>query len=195
MQVEFWYEFASTYSYPAAMRVEAAGKAAGVPLVWRPFMLGPIFGAQGWSDSPFNIYSAKGKYMWRDMARICEGQGLALKEPVRFPQNGLKPARIALLGQDESWGPEFTRRVYLANFAEQKDISDEGVLAEILSELGLDASTLIARANDQGNKDRLKTQTEEATAKGIFGAPSFIVGDELFWGGDRLEAALDWAKR
>ncbi|WP_421864470.1 2-hydroxychromene-2-carboxylate isomerase [Parvibaculum sp.] len=195
MQVEFWYEFASTYSYPAAMRVEAAGKAAGVPLVWRPFMLGPIFGAQGWSDSPFNIYPAKGKYMWRDMARICEGQGLALKEPVRFPQNGLKPARIALLGQDESWGPEFTRRVYLANFAEQKDISDEGVLAEILSELGLDASTLIARTNDQGNKDRLKTQTEEATAKGIFGAPSFIVGDELFWGGDRLEAALDWAKR
>jgi len=195
MQVEFWYEFASTYSYPAAMRVEAAGKAAGVPLVWRPFMLGPIFGAQGWSDSPFNIYPAKGKYMWRDMARICEGQGLALKEPVRFPQNGLKPARIALLGQDASWGPEFTRRVYLANVAAPKDLSDEGVRAEILSELGLDASKLIARSNDQGNKDRLKTQTEEATAKGIFGAPSFIVGDELFWGGDRLEAALDWAKR
>lgn len=195
MKVEFWYEFASTYSYPAAMRVEAAAKAAGVALLWRPFLLGPIFGAQGWNDSPFNIYPAKGKYMWRDMARLCEAQGLALKEPVRFPQNGLKAARLALLGQDEDWGPEFTRRVYLANFSEQKNISDEAVLSGILSSLGLDAAALLARSNEPANKERLKTQTEEAIARGIFGAPSFLVGDELFWGNDRLEAALQWAKR
>lgn len=194
MQVEFWYEFASTYSYPAAMRVEAAAKQAGVALRWRPFLLGPIFGAQGWNDSPFNIYPAKGKYMWRDMARLCEAQGLVLKEPVRFPQNGLKAARLALLGQDEDWGPEFTRRVYLANFAQQKDISDEPVLAEILSALGLDAAALLAHSNAQVNKDRLKAQTEKAIARGVFGAPSFLVGDELFWGNDRLEAALDRAR-
>ena len=195
MQVEFWYEFASTYSYPAAMCVEQTAKEAGVGLVWRPFLLGPIFGAQGWNDSPFNIYPAKGTYMWRDMARICEAQGLTLKEPVRFPQNGLKAARLALLGQDETWGPEFTRRVYLANFAGQKDISDEAVLTGILSSLGLDAGGLLARSNEQANKDRLKTQTEEAIAKGIFGAPSFVAGGELFWGNDRLDAALAWAKR
>ena len=195
MQVEFWYEFASTYSYPAAMCVEQTSKEAGVGLVWRPFLLGPIFGAQGWNDSPFNIYPAKGTYMWRDMARICEAQGLTLKEPVRFPQNGLKAARLALLGQDETWGPEFTRRVYLANFAGQKDISDEAVLTGILSSLGLDAGGLLARSNEQANKDRLKTQTEEAIAKGIFGAPSFVAGGELFWGNDRLDAALAWAKR
>ncbi|MFN4354019.1 2-hydroxychromene-2-carboxylate isomerase [Parvibaculum sp.] len=195
MEIEFWYEFASTYSYPAAMRVESAAKAAGVTLRWRPFLLGPIFGAQGWNDSPFNIYPAKGKYMWCDMARICEGAGLTLKAPVRFPQNGLKAARLALLGQDEAWGAAFTRRVYLANFAEQKDISDECVLAGILSSLGLDAGELIARSNAPENKDRLKVQTEEAIARGIFGAPSFLAGDELFWGNDRLEAALEWAKR
>ena len=195
MEVEFWYEFASTYSYPAAMRVESAAKAAGVTLRWRPFLLGPIFGAQGWNDSPFNIYPAKGKYMWRDMARICEAAGLTLKEPVRFPQNGLKAARLALLGQDEAGGPEFTRRVYLANFAEQKDISDENVLAEILTSLSLDAAVLMAQSNAQDNKDRLKAQTEEAVRRGIFGAPSFLAGDELFWGNDRLEAALDWARR
>lgn len=195
MQVEFWYEFASTYSYPAAMRVERAAAEAGVALVWRPFLLGPIFGAQGWNDSPFNIYPVKGKYMWRDMARLCAAAGLALKQPVRFPQNGLKAARLALLGQDETWGPEFTRRVYLANFAEQRDIADDAVLSDILSALGLDAAVFLARSSEQANKERLKAQTEEAIAKGIFGAPSFVVGDELFWGNDRLDAALDWAKR
>ncbi|MEQ8379818.1 2-hydroxychromene-2-carboxylate isomerase [Parvibaculum sp.] len=195
MKVEFWYEFASTYSYPAAMRVEAAARSAGVELLWRPFLLGPIFGAQGWNDSPFNIYPAKGKYMWRDMARLCEAQGLALKEPVRFPQNGLKAARLALLGQEEDWGPDFTRRVYLANFSEQKDISEEAVLSGILSSLNLDAGKLLARSNEPENKERLKSQTDEAIRRGIFGAPSFLVRDELFWGNDRLEAALLWAKR
>ncbi len=194
MIVDFWYEFASTYSYPAAMRVEAAAEKAGVELRWRPFLLGPIFGSQGWNDSPFNIYPAKGRYMWRDMARLCEAQGLALKEPVRFPQNGLNAARLALLGADEGWAPGFTRAVYLANFAGQKDISDETVLAEILTGLGLDALEAVARSRTPENKERLKVQTEEAIAKGVFGSPSFTVGDELFWGNDRLDDALIWAK-
>jgi 2-hydroxychromene-2-carboxylate isomerase len=194
MRVEFWYEFASTYSYPAAMRVERMAAEAGVELVWRPFLLGPIFGAQGWNNSPFNIYPVKGQYMWRDLARICEGEGLALKTPVAFPQNGLKAARVALLGSDEGWGPAFTRAVYQANFAEQQDISDEAVLAGLVGKLGLDAADVMARASDAENKARLKGQTDEAIARGIFGAPSFLVGDELFWGNDRMEAALKWAQ-
>ncbi len=194
MTVDFWYEFASTYSYPAAMRAEAAAEKAGVQLRWRPFLLGPIFGAQGWNDSPFNIYPAKGRYMWRDMARICEAQGLALKEPVRFPQNGLNAARLALLGAEEGWAPGFTRAVYLANFAGQKDISEEATLAEILTGLGLDAEAAMARSRTPEIKARLKAQTEEAIARGVFGSPSFTVGDELFWGNDRLDEALAWAK-
>lgn len=192
--VEFWYEFASTYSYPAAMRAERLAAAAGVELRWRPFLLGPIFAAQGWSDSPFNIYPAKGRYMWRDLARICAAEGLALREPLSFPQNGLRAARIALLGAEEGWGPGFTRAVYEANFAGRKDISDEAVLTGILGALGLDAASIIERAASDENKARLKTQTQEAIVKGIFGAPSFVVGDELFWGNDRLEAALQWAR-
>lgn len=195
MKIEFWYEFASTYSYPAAMRVERLAEAAGVELRWRPFLLAPIFGAQGWNDSPFNIYPVKGQYMWRDLARICEADGLALREPVRFPQNGLKAARIALIAGDEGCGAAFTRAVYQANFAGQKDISDESALAGILIGLGLDAADVAARANAPDNKARLKAQTDEAIAKGIFGSPSFTVGEELFWGNDRLEAALQWARR
>lgn len=195
MTLEFWFEYASTYSYPAAMRVERLAKAAGVALVWRPFLLAPIFGAQGWNDSPFNIYPTKGKYMWRDMARICEAEGLILKEPVGFPQNGLKAARITLIGADEGWGADFTRAVYLANFAEQKDIADEAVLAAILTSLKQDAGAVMARAGEDANKARLKTQTEEAITRGVFGAPSFLVGSELFWGNDRLETAIEWAKK
>ena len=193
--VDFWYEFASTYSYLAAMRIERLADAAGVDVRWRPFLLGPIFKAQGWDSSPFIVYPAKGRYMWLDMARICEAEGLTLREPVRFPQNGLKAARLALVGADEGWIAAFTRAVYLANFAGQKNISDDAVLGEILTSLGLDAAAVTARANAPENKDRLKAQTGEAIAKGVFGAPSFTVGDELFWGNDRLETALQWAQR
>ena len=194
--MDFWYEFGSTYSYPAAMRIERLAGDAGVPLRWRPFLLGPILKQQGLSDSPFNIFAAKGRYMWRDLARVCAAEGVALAlPPVRFPQNGLKAARLALIGEREGWTPAFTRAVFAANYAEQKDISDDTTLRAILSALGLDADAAFAAANTPENKEALKLQTEEATSRGLFGAPSFTVGDELFWGNDRLEAALAWAKR
>jgi len=192
--LEFWYEFGSTYSYPAAMRVESLAEEAGVGLRWRPFLLGPIFKEYGWNDSPFNIYEAKGRYMWRDLTRICEGEGLSLKlPPVHFPQNGLKAARLALVGEGEGWTPPFTRAVFMANYAEQRDISDDETLRAILAKLGVDAEAALAEANALPIKDRLKQQTAEAARRGMFGAPSFTIGDELFWGNDRLEAALEWA--
>jgi len=194
--LDFWFEFASTYSYPAAMRVEKLASAAGVSVRWRPFLLGPIFGAQGWNDSPFNLYPVKGKYMWRDLERICAKEHLPLTlPPVRFPQNGLKAARLALVGAREGWATVFVRAIYNDNFAEQKDITDDAVLASALRAAGADAGAAVAAANTAENKAALKDQTEEAVARGIFGAPSFTVGDELFWGNDRLEDAIDWAKR
>lgn len=194
--LEFWYEFASTYSYPAAMRIERMAEEAGVAVRWRPFLLGTIFKEYGWNDSPFNIYEAKGRYMWRDLTRICESEGLPLKlPPVAFPQNGLKAARLALVGEAEGWTPPFTRAVFMANYAEQRDISDDETLRAILAKLGVDAEAALAEANALPIKDRLKQQTEEAAARGLFGAPSFTIGDELFWGNDRVEAALKWATR
>ena len=194
--LDFWYEFGSTYSYPAAMRIERLAEAEGVTVRWRPFLLGPIFKAQGLNDSPFNIYAAKGRYMWRDLQRICEAEGLALAlPPVRFPQNGLTAARLALVGEVQGWTPAFTRAVFLANYAAQKDISDDATLGAILGVLGVDAEAALAAANAPETKEALKAQTAEAEMRGIFGAPSFTIGDELFWGNDRLEAALAWAIR
>ena len=191
--VHFWYEFGSTYSYLSVMRIEAVADAAGAELVWRPFLLGPIFAEQGWNDSPFNIYPNKGRYMWRDLERLCEEHGLGFKRPSVFPRNGLRAARIAYIAGDEGWCGEFTRAVFVANFVQDREISDAGVLAEILSDLGRDAAAVTEASNTPANKERLRAQTKEAKEHGIFGAPSFTVGKELFWGNDRLGTALAWS--
>jgi 2-hydroxychromene-2-carboxylate isomerase len=194
-QIDFWYEFASTYSYPAAMRIEDAARKRGVNVHWRPFLLGPIFFDQGWRNSPFNIYPAKGRYMWRDVERICESLGLPFARPDPFPQNSLTAARLALaVGEAER--PAFTRAVYAAQFGERRQIADKETLAAILTQLGLDADAHFARASSDDLKTRLKEETDEAKRLGIFGAPAFVVaGEELFWGNDRLDTALDWAAK
>ena len=191
--LEFWFEFASTYSYLAAERIEAAAASAGVDLAFRPFLLGPIFAAQGWSDSPFNVYPVKGRYMWRDMERLAESYGLPLRRPSAFPRNGLLAARVALAHDREAWIGAFVRKVYRANFADDRDIADAATLGGILRELALDPGPILAAAAADANKARLKAQTERAMALGVFGAPSFTVGEELFWGNDRLEQAIAFA--
>lgn len=192
MALEFWFEFASTYSYPAAMRIEALARSRGVPILWRPFMLGPILRSQGWNDSPFNLYPAKGRYMWRDLERICAELGIAFRRPSQFPRNGLLAARVACLHAEAPWLPEFVRSVYRANFAEDLDISEAPLLESRLDALGQGGAAILAQAQSAEAKEKLRAQTERAAALGIFGAPSFIAGGELFWGNDRLAAALDW---
>lgn len=191
--VEFWFEFASTYSYPAALRIEDVVRAAGVELDWRPFLLGPIFAAQGWQDSPFNVYPAKGRYMWRDLARVCADLDVPLRHPSQFPRNGLPAARVSVAAAREPWLPAFVRGVYRANFAEDRDIGDAEVLGAVLAAVGAEPARWLERASAADVKDALRTQTERAADHGIFGAPSFRVGTELFWGNDRLEQAVAWA--
>jgi len=190
--LEFWFEFASTYSYPASQRVASIARAAGVPLVWRPFLLGPIFKAQGWNDSPFNLYPTKGRYMWRDMERLCGELDVPFRRPTQFPRSGLVATRVACAFDGEPWLPEFVRGVYRANFGEDRDIADPRVVGSILEAVGQPASRLDAAAAPE-TKAKLRAQMERAEALGLFGAPSFTVGDELFWGNDRLEAAVAWA--
>ena len=192
-RLEFWYEFASNYSYLSAMRISELAQRAGIEVVWRPFLLGPIFKAQGWETSPFNIYPVKGRYMLRDMERLTARRGLPFRMPATFPANGLKAARLALVGADEGWIEPFTRAVFEAEFGRGEDISDPGVIAGVLTRLGLDAARMMERAEAADIKQRLKDQTAEAASRGIFGAPTFITEDgELFWGDDRLDHAIAW---
>lgn len=192
--VEFWFEFASTYSYLSVMRIEQAAEAAGVEVAWKPFLLGPVFLALGWNDSPFNIYPPKGRYMWRDLERLSAREGLPFHRPSRFPRNGLLAARVALIGVEDGWVAPFARAVMRANFAEDREIGEPAVIEDILATLGLPVDEVMARAQSDANKLALRCQTERAAELGLFGAPSFRVGDELFWGNDRLEDALAWAR-
>ncbi len=192
--LEFWFEFASTYSYLSAARIEDV--AAGVPVRWEPFLLGPIFAEQGWNDSPFNIYPAKGRYMWRDMERLCADQKIPFAKASRFPRSGVVAARVTCLARatSEPWLPDFVRAVFRANFAEDREIGDPDVIRSILDSLGLPGARIVEQASAPDNKQRLREQTQRAAERGVFGAPSFVVGGELFWGNDRLEEALAWAR-
>jgi len=193
--IEFWFEFGSTYTYPAAMRIEMLAADRRVAVTWRPFLLGPIFRQQGLTDSPFNINPAKGRYMWRDVERICAAQDIAFRRPSVFPRNGLLAARVACWHQDALWLPAFVRAVFRANFAQDLDIADPAIVSECLVDAGTHPASAIDAAQSDASKDRLRRQTEHAMSLGIFGAPSFTVSGELFWGNDRLEAALSWATR
>jgi 2-hydroxychromene-2-carboxylate isomerase len=194
--LDFWFDFASTYSYLAAGRIGPLAAEAGVEVRFRPFLLGPIFKAQGWDTSPFNLYSAKGRNMWRDLERLSEDFGLPFRRPEPFPQNSLLPARAALVGLQNGWGERFCGEVFRAQFVDVRRIDEPATLGEILSRLGLDAEATLAAAQSDDNKARLRAQTEEAQRLGLYGAPSFVTTTgELFWGNDRLEQALRWAKR
>ncbi len=192
--LRFWFDFASSYSYLTAMRIETLCGERRIALDWKPFLLGPIFQAQGLTTSPFNVFPAKGRYMWRDMQRQCAKYGLPLRRPSVFPRTGLKAARLCCAYSYAPWLGDFIRGVFHANFAEDAEIAEDAVLAAVLERIGQPAASL-ERASDPAVKAALKQRTEQARALDIFGAPTFLVAGDLYWGNDRLEDALDYAVR
>src|SRR4051794_27994955 len=175
--LDFWFEFASTYSYPAAMRIAPLAKARGVNVRWRPFLLGPIFKSQGWDNSPFNLYPAKGRYMWRDLERVCGALGLPFVQPLPFPQNSVLAARIALVGLAQDWGEDFCRAIYRAEFGEGRNIAEPATVTGVLAALGQDVGQIVQQAQSDAIKSKLRAQTEEAQRLEIFGAPTFLTAD------------------
>ncbi|MDE1974467.1 MAG: 2-hydroxychromene-2-carboxylate isomerase [Hyphomicrobiales bacterium] len=193
--LDFWFDFASTYSYPSAMRIRPLADAAGIDIRFRPFLLGPIFKAQGWETSPFNLYPAKGRHMWRDLERLCADLALPFVRPDPFPQNSLLAARAAL-AVPATKRVDFCTALFRAQFAEGRRIDQPDTIGTILTRLDIDPAALLAAAQTDAIKHKLRAETTEAQRFGVFGAPTFITADgELFWGNDRLERALAWASR
>jgi 2-hydroxychromene-2-carboxylate isomerase len=134
--------------------------------------------------------------MWRDLERLCADLGLPFRRPDPFPQNSLLAARVALAGLDQGWGEAFCRALFHAEFGDGRAIEDAAAIGDVLAGLQVDSASALAAARSDAIKARLRAQTEEAQRLGLFGAPSFTTADgELFWGNDRLEPALRWAKR
>ena len=194
-RLDFWFEFASTYTYPAAMRVDRVAAEHGVTVQWRPFLLGPIFAEFGWRDSPFNLHPVKGAYMWRDLERVCRRDDLPFIPPDPFPQRSVLAARLALVALDHDWGRDFCRTVFHAEFGQGRQIGDRAVLTKLLHEHvpAPMVERVFTEAESATNRELLLEQTREAGSLGIFGAPSFVAPDgELFWGNDRLDDAVAW---
>jgi 2-hydroxychromene-2-carboxylate isomerase len=187
--IEFWFDFGSNYSYLSVMRVVSRG----IDVVWRPFLLGPIFQSFGWNNSPFVLQKEKGEYVWRDMARQCTKYGIPWRMPTEFPRLGVLPLRIMLVAEGQPWAGEFARRVMLRNFHLDRDIQSNEAMTSVLVDLGLPAAEILAAATSDTIKARLREQTETAKARKIFGAPTFFAWGEMFWGNDRLDDALSCA--
>ncbi len=192
--IEFWLDLASPYSYLSAMRIDDIAERARVAVRWRPFLLGAIFKSFGWDNSPFVLQKEKGAYMWQDMARQCRKQNIPWTRPSTFPRYPVLAARVALYGADEPWIGAFCRHVMLRNFAHDQDIATEADVTDVLNALALPTATILAAAQSDENKLRLREQTDRAKSLGIFGAPTFFVRDEMYWGNDRLDDAIACAR-
>lgn len=194
-QIEFWYEFASGYSHITAGRIEELAKSNNIEIIWRPFLLGPIFKSQGWDTSPFNIYESKGKYMWKDLERQCIKYKIKYKRPSVFPRLSLPATRVALITLEQGWCAEFTKRIFAANYTHDLEISDNEIISGIINDLGRSGQEIIKLSQSPQIRLKLREQVDEAVSKGIFGAPSFIVNGELFWGNDRLEDTIEFCNK
>lgn len=192
-KLQFWFEYGSTYSYLSVMRIEELGKGAGVPIDWRPFLLMPIFRAQGLDQGPFLPFPAKHSYMWLDLERRANRLGIAYRKPSVYPPDTLLTARIGLVAAREGWCAEFTRAVFTKHWTEDIPIGTEENLEHGLKYAGQDIDRVKKAATSEDNKLALRHQTETAAGLGIFGAPNFVVNGELFWGDDRLEEAVEMA--
>jgi 2-hydroxychromene-2-carboxylate isomerase len=192
-RLELWFDFGSSYSYLSVMRIDELARRLDVKIVWKPFLLGPIFKSLGWDSSPFVLQKEKAAYIWRDMERQCEEYYVPWTRPTQFARRTLLPMRVALLGAAEPWIGDFSRRVMQINFVEDREVDAPEVVREVLDALGLPSQDLLSAAQADDNKLRLREQTEQARRRGIFGAPTFFAGPEMFWGNDRLEDALRFA--
>ena len=194
--LEFWFDFASPYARISAARIERLAAPHGIALHWRPFLIGPLLAKRPGNATPYqNAAPAQARYRRRDVERLCADEGLTLKWPSTYPRGSLLATRIAVIGARQGWVATFARAVFEANFAADRDIGASEVIVDLLRAQGLPAEALIAEAGEEPVKDALKAAVAEAEARGLFGTPSFLVGNELFWGNDRLEQAIAWARR
>ncbi len=183
--IEFFWDAVSPYTYFASTQIEAIAERTGATIEWRPFLIGAAFKATG-NAPPAIAVPAKGKYMMTDLKLSAAYLDIPVNKPASFPINSLLSARAGVAATHAGKGPEFAKAVMKAHWGEGRDISQAEIVAEIATEVGLDGEAILAATQDQAIKDELKANCESAISRGAFGAPTFFVGETMFWGHDRL---------
>ena len=193
--IEFYFEFSSPYGYIASQLVDELGKRTGRQVVWRPFLLGPVFKATG--QTPLTEVPLKGDYSRRDFVRSARFHGVPFAMPQKFPIGTVAAVRAFywLADRDPAQASALAKALYRAYFAEGRDIGAPEVVIEIARGLGIDAAALTAALADNAVKERAKREVDDAMARGVFGSPFFIVDGEPFWGNDRIPMLEEWIKR
>jgi len=191
--IDFWFSIGSTYSYLTIMRLDAVERETGVAFTWRPFNVREMMIAQ--DNIPFAKKPAKAAYMWRDIERRLGKYGLEAKLPAPYPLDNLALAnQVALVGMSEGWGKAYVIETYRRWFQLGQMAGNEPNLSDSIEAVGEDPARVLRLAESDAVVEDLAERTSDAAALGIFGVPSFVVDGELFWGDDRLDDALAWAR-
>ena len=190
--LEFFYDFASPYSYLAATQLEGLAQRTGAEIIWKPMVLGAVFQSAG-NDMPAKV-PAKAPYLLRDLERWARHYRVAFKMSSHWPAPSIAAQRLCLVADESGKGAELGKRIFDAMWVEDRDINSEAELGKLAAEVGLEPETALARSKSPEIKQRLRANTDEALARGAFGAPALFVGDDLFWGNDRLHFVEDALK-
>jgi 2-hydroxychromene-2-carboxylate isomerase len=182
--LELFFDLSSPYSYLAATQVEAVARRAGAAVLWKPMVLSAVFKAAN-NVMPANS-PPKAKWMFSDLDRWAREYGVPFKMSQHFPANTIKAMRLVLFGETQGKAGEVALAAFRAMWVDDLDLTQENVLRDIARSCGLDPDQALAQIETPLIKDRLRANTEEASRRGAFGAPAMFVGEELFWGNDRL---------
>ena len=189
--IDYWFSVGSTYNYLTVMRLEEVEGKAGVTFRWRPFSMWKIL--REMKNVPFADKPVKAAYMWRDIQRRAEIYGLKPRVPAPYPaQKVALGIQVAFLGMREGWGKEFVKSSYELLYGTGTEPYIDPGLSQTLTKLGQDPARVLAEANSDENNRLLDVETDLARSLGIFGAPTFVVEGEVFWGDDRLDDAIQW---
>ena len=190
--IDFYFDFSSPYGYFASTRIDELGAKHGRAVTWRPILLGAAFKITG--GQPLPTIPLKGTYSAHDMARTARMLGVPFKMPSKFPVAGTAASRAFYWvgDKDPALAKKLARALYHAYFAEDRDISNPEVTANVAARLGMDKERLAQALNDPAVKERLRTEVDAAIERGVFGSPYIVVDGEPFWGADRLEQVERW---
>ena len=192
-EIEFFFDYGSPASYLAYTQMPRVAQRTGAEIVYRPFLLGGVFKATG-NRSPIEI-PPKGAWMMGDLARFAKRYGVPYVRNPHFPLNTLNLMRGAIAAENEGRLIPYSDAIFRAVWADQRNMEDPIVIADVLREAGFDPAAMMAAIGTAQVKDGLRANTEEAVARGVFGAPTFFVGKELFFGQDRLDFVEEEARK